>query len=45
MKEGHYTVKCVACSGVFLKKDLSDDGRCLKCDAEERFPEGKYVKE
>ena len=29
MKEGHSTAKCAACGGVFLKKELSDDGRCF----------------
>lgn len=44
MKEGHSTAKCVACGGVFLKKELSDDGRCSKCVDENRVPERNCVK-
>ncbi len=31
MREGTHTEKCRACDGVYLKSELSDDGRCLKC--------------
>lgn len=35
------SAKCVACDGIFLKADLSDDGRCAKCIAEKKEPKRK----
>jgi len=34
-------VKCVSCEGIYLKSDLSDDGRCSRCVAEDRKPNRK----
>lgn len=44
MKEGHSSAKCVVCGGIFLKKELSDDGRCPRCVKEEKTPQRKHTK-
>jgi len=38
MQEGHQTAKCITCGNIFLKKDLSNDGRCKECIKEGRTP-------
>jgi len=35
------TATCVSCEGIFLKSDLSDDGRCSRCVVEDRKPNRK----
>lgn len=36
------SAKCQACEGIFLKAELSEDGRCPKCVATGRKPKREY---